>query len=254
MPEVDLDFPRAWAEFVDPDDAGQVFRVDLTWLTSRWGCIFGNGCQGIVEGRPDDGCCSLGAHFADPDDEKRVRKFAKDLTAADWQLREVGKRKGVFVKDEDGVRKTRVVDGACVFLNRPGFGAGAGCALHTMALRTGREPLETKPLVCWQVPVRRDYRWVNRPDETRYLEISITEFNRRAWGEGGHELNWWCSGATEAHQGTKSVWQSYAPELSELMGAKAYAVLAQLCLERESERRPMLPHPAGAPGKKRKKT
>ena len=47
MPEVPLDFARAWVEFPDPADADQSFRCDLTWLTSRWECIFGNGCQGI---------------------------------------------------------------------------------------------------------------------------------------------------------------------------------------------------------------
>ena len=54
MPEVDLVFPRAFVEFVDPDDADQVFRCDLTWLTSSWTCIFGSGCQGIYADRPDD--------------------------------------------------------------------------------------------------------------------------------------------------------------------------------------------------------
>lgn len=34
MPEVDLVFPRAWIEFSDPADPEQVFKCDLTWLTS----------------------------------------------------------------------------------------------------------------------------------------------------------------------------------------------------------------------------
>ena len=72
VPEVRLPFPRAFVEFVDPADADQVFRCDLTWLTSRWTCIFGRGCAGIYADRPNDGCCTLGAHFADSDDEKRV--------------------------------------------------------------------------------------------------------------------------------------------------------------------------------------
>ena len=72
MPEVPIGFPRAYAEFPDPADADQVFRCDLTWLTSRWACIFGQGCPGIYADRPDDGCCTLGAHFADADDERRV--------------------------------------------------------------------------------------------------------------------------------------------------------------------------------------
>ena len=36
MPEVPLDFPRSFVEFIDPADENQLFRCDLTWLTSRW--------------------------------------------------------------------------------------------------------------------------------------------------------------------------------------------------------------------------
>ena len=72
VPEVDLVFPRACVEFADPADDDQVFRCDLTWLTSRYTCIFGQGCHGIYADSPDTGCCTLGAHFADKDDEKRV--------------------------------------------------------------------------------------------------------------------------------------------------------------------------------------
>ena len=52
MPEVSLDFPRSFVEFIDPADDNQLFRCDLTWLTSRWLCIYGNGCEGIVAGGP----------------------------------------------------------------------------------------------------------------------------------------------------------------------------------------------------------
>ena len=72
---------REKPRFVDPADEEQVFRCDLTWLTSAYMCIFGQGCPGIYAERPDDGCCTLGAHFSDEDDEKRVRKFVKLLDA-----------------------------------------------------------------------------------------------------------------------------------------------------------------------------
>src|SRR3954447_17199014 len=111
-------FPRAWVEFPDPADADQVFRCDLTWLTSRWACIFGQGCQGIYADRPDDGCCSLGAHFADAADQKRVGKAARRLSAAQWQYKKEAKAGGwVELEDpgaatdgEEPARKTRVVD------------------------------------------------------------------------------------------------------------------------------------------------
>ncbi|MEU8351868.1 hypothetical protein AB0C60_21110, partial [Streptomyces sp. NPDC048845] len=83
--EQGLDFPRAWVEFTDPEDAEQVFRCDLTWLTSHWSCVFGRGCQGIQEGQASDGCCTLGAHFSDEDDEQRVAAHMARLTPETWQ-------------------------------------------------------------------------------------------------------------------------------------------------------------------------
>ena len=76
--EVPLDFAREWVEFADPADPEHVVRADLTWLTSAWTCIFGRGCAGVVEGRPDDGCCSHGAFFTDDDDLARVTAAVGD--------------------------------------------------------------------------------------------------------------------------------------------------------------------------------
>jgi hypothetical protein len=228
VPEVDLNFPRQWIEFVDPADSEQIFRCDLTWLLSRWTCIYGSGCKGIIPGRADDGCCSHGAYYSDKDDEKRVRKFAKALTADEWQYRKQGLKGGIS-EVEDGNRRTRRHNNACIFLNRPGFAAGAGCALHLHALNTGLHPLETKPDVCWQLPVRRSYDRVTRPDGTEVLVTSIGEYDRRGWGAGGHDLNWWCTGATEAHVAPEPLYIGYRPELVELMGQEAYDVLAGIC-------------------------
>ena len=160
VPEKGLDFAREWVEFVDPADAEQLFRCDLTWLTSSWGCIFGNGCHGIVPGRAADGCCSHGPFYSGRADEKRVREFAAQLTPETWQFYKKG-QKG-FTELEDGKRRTRRVDGACIFLNRPGFDGGVGCSLHSLALTIDRHPLETKPDVCWQLPIRRTFEWIER--------------------------------------------------------------------------------------------
>ncbi len=227
--EVPLDFPRQWIEFADPLDADQVYRCDLTWLTSRWTCIYGRGCHGIDRTKPDDGCCVLGAHFSDKADEKRMQKYAAMLTAEDWQYERTGRRKGVVEKDEEGQRKTRVVDGACVFLNRAGFPGGAGCALHQLAGRIGKQPLEVKPDVCWQLPVRRTFEQVTRPDGTEILVISIGEYDRRGWGPGGHDLDWYCSGSTEAHVAADPVYLTERGTLVALMSEAAYDVLAGHC-------------------------
>ncbi len=167
--EVPLDFAREWIEFADPADAEHVVRADLTWLSSAWTCVFGRGCAGVVAGRPDDGCCNHGAFFTDEDDLARVSAAVADLTAQDWQLAPVGR--GTTPTDgwtetdnadddpDEGVRslRTRVVDGACIFLNRPGFAGGAGCALHLEALRSGESPVDWKPSVCWQLPIKVDW-------------------------------------------------------------------------------------------------
>jgi len=228
MPETPLDISRIWVEFTDPADPGQRFRCDLTWLTSSWSCIFGNGCAGIYRERPDDGCCTLGAHLTDKADVSRVKAAAAELGPDEWQFRSVGKG-GHWKTREDGGLKTRVVEGACIFLNRPGFPAGPGCALHQHALITGVEPLTMKPDVCWQLPIRRTYRTVEMPDESSYLEVTITEYDRRGWGSGGHDLDWYCSGNPEAHVGRQPLFRSNRAELAELMGTAGYDELVVHC-------------------------
>jgi len=148
-------------------------------------------------GRPDDGCCSHGAFLSDDDDRARLDDAVKQLTAEDWQFREKGLgRKGYLEMDEyDGKPnlRTRKYKGACIFLNRPGFPAGIGCALVTKALQLGVEPLTMKPDVCWQLPIRRSQEWTTRPDGSEILKTTITEYDRRGWGEGGADLHWYCT-------------------------------------------------------------
>jgi hypothetical protein len=242
QPEVPLDFARDWVEFADPTDETQIFRCDLTWLTSRWSCIFGAGCHGIVPGRPDDGCCTHGAFYSGREDEQRVRSSAAQLDADTWQFHRQARR-GI-TEIEGGKRRTKRIDGACIFLNRPGFPGGAGCALHALALRSGRHPLQTKPDVCWQLPIRRTFDWVKRPDETKVLVVTIAEYDRRGWGPGGHDLSWWCTSSPAAHHGREPLYLSYTAELTELMGAAAYRVLAEHCERRLASASPVAPHPA----------
>ena len=253
-PEVLLDFAREWIEFPDPADAGHVVRADVTWLSSAWTCVFGRGCAGVVAGRPDDGCCSHGAFFTDEDDLARVTAAVADLSPEDWQLAAHGRGTtptGGWTEADDaedaeeGPRslRTRLVDGACVFLNRPGFPGGTGCALHRMALRTGLHPMTTKPDVCWQLPVRREQEHVERPDGTKVLRTTLGEFDRRGWGAGGHDLHWWCTGSSAAHIAPEPLVLTYADELTALVGAPAYAELRRL-VEARLDQGLVAPHPA----------
>src|SRR5690606_8502991 len=149
--------------------------------------------------------------------------YVEQLTPELWQFhpgREVESTDWVEL-DEDGERKTATLvhegQQACVFHNRPDFAphtgaGGAGRALHGLALSQGRKPLETKPDVCWQLPIRRTFRTVERPDGTTYTEVGIGEYDRRGWGPGGHDLDWYCSGNTEAHVAPDPLYVTSAPE------------------------------------------
>ncbi len=243
--EVQPDFPRDHVEFVDPADPSHVIRADLTWLLSSWTCIYSAGCHGVIEGRADDGCCSHGAFYSDAEDEARVASFAAQLKKKTWQYAETGRADGFSVDDElddEPARKTRVVDGACIFLNRPGFAGGEGCSLHALALRIDLHPLDTKPDVCWQLPVRRSQEVIERPDESSATLTTLGEFDRRGWGVGGEDLHWWCTSSPDAHVGADPVVVSYGPELTALIGLPAYDELLRLCSVRTG-----LPlHPATA--------
>ena len=83
--------------------------------------------------------------------------------------------------------------------------------------------------MCWQLPIRRTYRTVELEDETSYLEVTITEYDRRGWGPGGHDLDWYCSGNPQAHVGREPLYRSNSGELRELMGSAAYDELVVRC-------------------------
>jgi hypothetical protein len=248
--EVALDFDREWLEFTDPDDAGHVIRADLTWLLSRWTCVFGRTCHGIVAGRSAEGCCTHGAFFTDADDEKRVRGAVRRLTRETWQHYRRGFENWTemdSINGESPARRTATREGGgpCVFHNDADFPGGYGCALHAQALRDGVHPLRYKPDVCWQLPVRRDQEWITRPDGSEVLLTVLAEFDRRGWGAGGHDLHWWCTSSPEAHVGGEPLYVSYQPELTALIGEPGYGKLARLCAERDGQGQ-VARHPASA--------
>ena len=182
------------------------------------------GCHGIIEGRAGDGCCSHGAFFTDEDDEKRVRAAAQPLTRETWQHYRRGFKNYTEMDTVDGSTPARRTatrpDGPCVFLNDPDFPGGGGCALHGQALRDGRHPLEYKPDVCWQLPVRRDQEWTKRPDGSKSCSPFWPSSTAAGWGEGGHDLHWRCTSSPEAHVGSEAMYRSYGPELIALIGER----------------------------------
>lgn len=230
-----------WVSFEDPAEQ-RTWRFDVTFLLSNWKCIYGHGCQGVLTAPApelEQGCCSYGAHFSDDEDLARVKAAAKTLTPEQWQFSAKGRRGGISRRGAGGVAMTRLVEGACIFLNRPGFPGGAGCALHLAALERGIEPMDQKPDVCWQLPLRRED--TTNPDGS--VTSVVGQWDRRHWGAGGEEFAWWCTEAPEAFRAGAPVWQHMRHELSALVGPEVFDLLAQYLKAREVAGA-VLPHPA----------
>jgi len=231
-----------WVSFPDPDE-NRAWLFDVTFLLSGWECIYGRGCQGVLTGPSpelEQGCCSYGAHFTDDDDSGRVLAAAAGLTAAQWQFRRRGLRSGMVKTEADGATVTRLVDGACIFLNRPGFAGGAGCALHRGALEQGARPMDLKPDVCWQLPLRRS----DQTEEGGHVTSTVGQWDRRHWGDGGMEFHWWCTDAPEAFGGKEPVYRQLRDELIGMCGAKVYDLVAAYLDARREAAVVALPHPA----------
>lgn len=265
--EVPPDFPREWFEFTNPDDPEHLFSIDLTWLESHWACGFGTPrCLGIDAANPSVGCCNHGAYLADEEDREQLLDAVKRMPPQFWELRPA--KVDEFLVDEDPIElepwlewdeldgddgepepalKTVVTQGACIFANRginPGF--TPGCALHQWALAAGEELTIVKPEVCWQLPLRRVEAYEETPDGREILRTTIGEYDRRGWGNGGEDFDWYCSAAPGCHSSSQPLWQSQENELRALMGDAAYEVLAQHCRRRAEVGAQLLrPHPAG---------
>ena len=228
-PERPLSPAREWVSFDDTE--GETWMFDLTYFRSNWQCIFGNGCSGIEE-EPDvagsRGCCSYGAHFVDDTDLTRVMDIAAALPPELWQHHDrrpshSGSRAedmdalvdALTTVDDEGDRITRVVDGACIFQNRPGSSTGPGCALHLAAVASEVEPLEWKPEVCWQLPIRVEHHLDDYDRSTHF----VRQWTRSDWGEAGQDLGWWCSEASEAYTGSQNVARYLRAEIEALAGS-----------------------------------
>jgi hypothetical protein len=239
---------REWVSFDDPVEDGRRWQIDVTFLLSSWDCIFGRGCQGVLTGPAPEmvqGCCSYGAHFSDRADRDHVVKVARKLRDDEWQFAANGRKKGIFAKcgkDEDGKQewRTRLVDDACIMLNRPDFEGGPGCALHVYARRAGLHHSDVKPEVCWQLPLRR----VDEEQEDGTVVSTLSEFGRDGWGEGGDDFHWWCTESQSAFVARSPVYITLAEELRKMLGARLYRQVADYLDTRRTAKPRPVQHPA----------
>ena len=208
----------------DPEivDGDVTWRFDRRFLTSKWTCIWGRGCKGILDEPAEhlnQGCCSIGAELTDRDEAMNVSALAATLDAESFQHQWAIDADDVF--SDDTRTNTKVVDGACIFLNRPGFAGGEGCALHLGALHAGESPINWKPSVCWQLPIKVD--WDLQPDGTEIA--TLRRWERRDWGDDGDSMHWCCTEGPEAYVGEQTVVESLADELVAVIGEPVYVEL-----------------------------
>ncbi|MEL7155450.1 MAG: hypothetical protein AAFN30_02505, partial [Actinomycetota bacterium] len=188
-----------------------------------------------------EGCCSVGAELLDDDERRRISALGLSLDPDRFQYAEAAVAGGVLADADRSA--TRVVDGACIFLNRPGFTGGEGCALHLAAVDEGESPIDWKPSVCWQLPMKVDV------DETG--ERTLRRWARADWGPGGQTMAWCCTEAhgpdrdgPDAYVGDEPVAVSLAAELSGLVGPELAAILQERAtLGSDDQRRALGPRP-----------
>jgi hypothetical protein len=203
-------------------DGGTTWRFDDAFLTSHWTCIWGRGCLGILdEPAPElgQGCCSVGAVIDGTDEAMRISALADTLGAETFQFRSEASDGGIFADDTRGA--TRVVEGACIFLNRPGFAGGSGCALHIAAVEAGESPVDWKPSVCWQLPIKVDWS-----DDGAGGEVAqVRAWSRADWGPEGETMAWCCTEGSLAYVGEHRVVDSLKAELEAIAGTEVYIEL-----------------------------
>lgn len=210
---------EAWEEILDDET---LWRFDREFLQSRWSCIWGRGCLGILDEPAEhlqQGCCSVGAEMGDETEAMNVSALAATLPTHLWQFHDRADEHDVF---SDTTRtNTKVVDGACIFLNRPGFDGGAGCALHLAAVDAGESPIDWKPSVCWQLPIRVD--WQMQDDGIE--RATVRRWTRADWGPEGETMAWCCTEGDRAYVGDRPVIDSLAEELSAVTGREVFVEL-----------------------------
>lgn len=211
-------------EVVEIDGGDTLWRFDKSFLESNWTCIWGRGCLGILPQPAEhlgQGCCSIGADLGDHDEARMIDALAATLGPEIFQNHAAAAGGGIF--EDDDRTHTRLVEGICIFFNRPGFAGGAGCALHIAALAAGESPTEWKPSVCWQLPIKVD--WSEGPGDTEIA--TVRRWSRADWGEEGKTMAWCCTEGERAYVGDQRVIESLGPALQEIVGTAVYVELGR---------------------------
>lgn len=224
-----------WLEYVLPpqedDEYPTRYRVNVSFLLSRWHCIFGQGCPGVLitKASYDSGCCQIGVNIG-KEEIHRINAAVDKLTKEDADFI-VDIQAGKWVKDgdkedPDARYHTTIRDGACIFHNRDGGPSGvSGCALHAMAVRTGQSYMDTKPDICWQIPLG-----VTEESDDGLRTVTVDATPGRTWHSPRTDSlgapGWWCTETPDAYNGDEFVLYAMKDELIRLLGEVPYQKMA----------------------------
>jgi hypothetical protein len=252
--------PIEWLTFKGP--SGQVYQVNLSFFLSNYHCIFGAGCPGLMNRysqAEDMGCCERGVTFTSDEDFEHVEAMVEQLTADDADNLNHIRSNGWYQSLHGNPYKTKKLHDNCIFSNRGTGPTGKiGCAFHHLALRTGQDITDTKPEICWTVPlsVGREIRY---EDLTPVEVMIISAHTADAWGgweDGDYEdeprghMGYWCTDTPDAYTGDVPAYKSFEQELRKLIGDEDYERMVELIKDRKplpmpaqllNEGRPLIP-------------
>jgi hypothetical protein len=89
------------------------------------------------------------------------------------------------------------------------------------AIEASESPIEWKPSVCWQLPIKVD--WEEGGDDTEVA--TVRGWSRRDWGAEGETMAWCCTEDSLAFTGVRQVIDSLGPELEEIVGTEVFVEL-----------------------------
>jgi hypothetical protein len=242
-----------WVEFFDPEDQFKTYRVNMTFMMSPWGCLFGEGCPGLLNRGVDyeRGCCERGVTFMSEDDFNNVANSVTQLTAEDWDYHGQGYDDTWYLSRKGKPYITKKKDGRCIFSNRAerGKSGKSGCAFYSLAQRTGQNTVDLMPEIAWGVPIMHDEEY----DATREITtITITANDADDWGgederdasvqegETPH-MGWWCMDTPDAFRPENPPFYiGYEKALRRLFGDSFYeGLLKEIALRGWDKQRPV---------------
>ena len=228
----------------EDEDEERTWVFDVTFLTSNWTCIFGNGCQGVLTGPAPElvqGCCSYGAHLVDKKDARRVRE---DRRHAHARRVAVPRHQEAAPREEQAWRDGDEAGRRSLHLPQPTGVPGwrrMRVPHRRPSSRGGPGDHEARGVLA--APLRRED---HVDDDNGHVTSTVRQWDRRHWGKGGLEFHWWCTEAPDAFVGKRAVYRAMEVELTRMIGSKVYARLVAALRERDRLRgqQVALPHPA----------